>query len=348
MAKIAKNLVETFASFGVAKLIKLITGLISFVAGVATGVVDILKAAASQVTGVIAKIASIVGGIITGLVTKVLKKLGDLLGLNDILKDIWAGFNALGTTIKDLLKKLFCAIGRIFGRPCETDNKAGKNEKRETGSAKDDVPPPEDQQSLRTVAIVFTYKGKTYAKKKATGTFWVRGSWHRIVDVKLMRELQDASKAVEGENCEEKDIKKAQPPKLDGLDMARVKKFCLLDLSTFVNESGTRLRIDWDYIDPSDKFKRSNRKRMAEGLSPFISLGVRVELHHVKQSFFEKVDEVSATFHRMGLEDPDLHPFANDPGYDSWRHYFCVYNGSLTTLEDVAKRIKERYWIARI
>jgi hypothetical protein len=116
------------------------------------------------------------------------------------------------------------------------------------------------------------------------------------------------------------------------------------DLSRFVNEPGQQLRIPLDYVSPADKHQRSNRQRMRQGVGPIFPSGDTIELHHEGQDFFGRLHEKGAAYHRDLHDDPEAHPFAGDPGYDSWRRCYGYYEGKLKTLAEIYRRhIRRKY-----
>jgi hypothetical protein len=141
--------------------------------------------------------------------------------------------------------------------------------------------------------------------------------------------------------------RKTIKPKGDGKDMQRILKGQLLDLTDFINPPGARLTLDPNYVSPRDPKQRSNRDRAQRGLTAFLRNDDRVELHHVDQDFFSALDEHSAAFHQSVVDDPDFHPFANDPGYLSWRGEVGWYSGQLKTLGAIYNSIRRKYWMAR-
>jgi hypothetical protein len=145
-----------------------------------------------------------------------------------------------------------------------------------------------------------------------------------------------------------KSPKDATKPLLDGRDRRRIEDGCLLDLTDYVNGSGIQLRIDPDFVSPEDAKGRSNRIRAKEGIASILQNGDGVQLHYRDQTFFSVLDETSAKFHRSVLKDPDFHPFANDPGYLSWRGEVAVYGGAIKTLGAIFDSIRGKYWRSRI
>jgi hypothetical protein len=144
-----------------------------------------------------------------------------------------------------------------------------------------------------------------------------------------------------------KEARNAPRPKLDDKDMERIQNGCLLDLSDYINPTGKQLKIDPDYQPPEDNKGRSNRQRAKEGLASILQNGDGVQLHHTTQSFFSVLDELSASFHKSVLNDPEFHPFADDPGYASWRGFVGVYKGEILNLGEIYDRIRGKYWRAR-
>jgi len=136
-------------------------------------------------------------------------------------------------------------------------------------------------------------------------------------------------------------------PKLDGHDYERILDGQLLDLSDFMNPPGQKLRIDPDYIPPEDAFGRTNAQRASDGVAPILRNGEGVELHHNGQDFFGPLDEHSSGFHQSVLNDPEFHPFTDDPGYLSWRGEVAYYKGSIRTLGYIYDLIRGKYWRAR-
>src|SRR5262249_55226001 len=129
---------------------------------------------------------------------------------------------------------------------------------------------------------------------------------------------------------------KATKPRGDGRDFERIKNEGeLLDLSDYINPIGKQFpprTLPPDYVSPLDSKGRTNKERAKASRTAFIPRKHRdkddfVELHHTTQDFFSPLDETSHTFHQSVVDDPDYHPMAGDPGYQSWREWFGEYAG---------------------
>jgi hypothetical protein len=73
-----------------------------------------------------------------------------------------------------------------------------------------------------------------------------------------------------------------------------------------INDKPCLVRTDID-IDQKDEFGRTNRERMAQGLSPIARNGERVELHHIGQKPDSPLAELTKTEHRGKGNDVILH-----------------------------------------
>jgi hypothetical protein len=159
-------------------------------------------------------------------------------------------------------------------------------------------------------------------------------------------------------------------PKSQGQLWARARKGEILNLANFENPPGERLRIDPDFRpfgnngpghrrpQTSPERLRSLREQFGEdgptnrqlaerGNSPYLANGDRVDLHHRDQDPFAPLDEHSKSFHESVEEDPDFHPEAGDPGYESWRGYKAFFEGKIRTLGDIYDILRKRYWKSR-
>ncbi|MBK9749006.1 MAG: DUF4157 domain-containing protein [Chloroflexi bacterium] len=143
---------------------------------------------------------------------------------------------------------------------------------------------------------------------------------------------------------------KAIPPKKDGKDYARILKGKLLDLSDFSNPVGQQFparTLDPKYVSSKDKNGRTNSQRASKGLTSFLPNDDFIELHHTDQDFFSPLDEHSHAFHQSVVDDPEYHPFAGDPGYQSWRGEVAQYKGKIRSLGDIYNLIRAKYWRRR-
>jgi hypothetical protein len=149
---------------------------------------------------------------------------------------------------------------------------------------------------------------------------------------------------------------KAIKPVGDGKDFERIKsEGVLMDLTDYINPIGQQFpprSLPPDYISPMDKKGRTNRERAKAGRTGFLPRKDRdkddfVELHHTTQDFFSPLDETSHTFHQSVVDDPDYHPMAGDPGYQSWREWFGEYGGKIKRLGQIYNSIRGKYWRRR-
>lgn len=144
---------------------------------------------------------------------------------------------------------------------------------------------------------------------------------------------------------------KAIKPKFDGKDWLRIKKeLILLDLTDFINPIGQQFpprSLSPNYKSPKDKENRTNAERAKEGLTSFLYNDDFVELHHKTQNFFSVIDEHSHSFHQSVVNDPEYHPFADDPGYMTWREWFGEYAGTIRHLGYIYNQIRKKYWRRR-
>jgi Domain of unknown function (DUF4157) len=139
-------------------------------------------------------------------------------------------------------------------------------------------------------------------------------------------------------------------PQADGKDLERIKAGQLLDLTDYMNPIGEQFpakSLPPDYLSPKDSKQRTNRERAKKGLTGFLVNDDFVELHHTTQDFFSILNETSHTFHQSVVDDPDYHPFADDPGYLSWREWFGQYRGQIRRLGEIYNRIRQKYWRRR-
>lgn len=158
-----------------------------------------------------------------------------------------------------------------------------------------------------------------------------------------------AAKKVKGVKKKVKNSK-AIKPKGDGKDLERIKSNQLLDLTDYMNPIGNQFpprTLDPNYISPKDAKGRTNAERAKAGLAPILPNGEIVVLHHKRQNFFSKLDEHSASFHQSVLNDPEFHPFTDDPDYLSWRGEVAEYKGQIKTLGYIYDRIRAKYWRGR-
>lgn len=149
---------------------------------------------------------------------------------------------------------------------------------------------------------------------------------------------------------------KSTKPRGDGKDFDRIKNEGeLLDLTDYMNPIGQQFparSVPPDYISAADSKSRTNKERGKAGRTAFIPRKDKdkddfVELHHTTQDFFSTLDETSHTFHQSVVDDPDYHPMAGDPGYQSWREWFGEYRGTIRRLGYIYNRIREKYWRRR-
>jgi hypothetical protein len=115
------------------------------------------------------------------------------------------------------------------------------------------------------------------------------------------------------------------------------------DVTGFENPPGDRLKIDPNYRPPGED-GLTNRELAQQGRAPYLRSGERVELHHRDQNPFGPLDEHSESFHQFVGADPEFHPEATDPGYESWRRSFAVFEGQRRSLGDIYRILRERYW----
>jgi len=150
-----------------------------------------------------------------------------------------------------------------------------------------------------------------------------------------------------GEVAEETPSSTPIPPRLDGQDLQRIEQGQVLNLTQFRNTFGPQFperMLPPGFRPPNDPQGRTNRERSKAGLSAVLLSGERVELHHVDQDFFSRLDEMSAGFHRSVHDDPEYHPYTDDPGYASWRNEPAFYYGRIRTLGYIYNNIRRRYW----
>jgi hypothetical protein len=160
-------------------------------------------------------------------------------------------------------------------------------------------------------------------------------------------------------------------PKSDSQVYARIRRGEEVNITGFTNPPGARMNIDPNfrpfadhgpnYTPPvvSEARMRSlrrefdfppgptNRQLAANGESPYLRSGDRVELHHRDQDPFAALDESSEPFHQYVRSDPEFHPEITDPGYESWRRHYAFFEGRRRTLGDIYGILRDRYWRAR-
>lgn len=151
-----------------------------------------------------------------------------------------------------------------------------------------------------------------------------------------------------GESTELDQIRDRPPgvPKSQSKLWARVRGGEEVNLTGFKNPPGERLRIDPKYR-PPDRGGLTNRELAREGNSCYLNDGQRIELHHRDQDPFGPLDEHSEGYHRYVGSDPDFHPEFSDPGYESWRRYYAVFEGKRRSLAEIYDILRERYWKGR-
>ncbi len=143
-----------------------------------------------------------------------------------------------------------------------------------------------------------------------------------------------------------------RPTGTPGINKALVEEGFIFDLTTYRSRV-IPSNVDPDFVPPMiyqngrlapNTSKLRNRDLAASGRTPFFGDNVQVELHHNDQNFFETLMETHAGNHGHANTDLDVHPYADDPAYISWRHEYGFHNGTLKTLGDIYNAFRVEYW----